>query len=163
LWQALSDADMQPYGLEALEVLRVEKGYLTSAELNGQTTPQDLGMGRMVGQDNPCIGRALLDRPGLHSPQRPCLVGLRASQPGQEFLSGAQITTTTEPNRSCGHVTSANFSPALGEWVALALVARQHSEEGTSLLARDPLRGGDTPVRTVSPVHFDPLGERMKS
>ncbi len=163
LWQTLSDADMLPYGLEALEVLRVEKGYLTSAELNGQTTPQDLGMGRMVGQGNPCIGHALLDRPGLHSPQRPCLVGLRASQPGKEFLTGAQITTTTEPNRSCGHVTSATFSPALGEWVALALVAREHSEEGTSLLARDPLRGGDTAVRTVSPVHFDPLGERMKS
>ncbi|MCP4045833.1 MAG: FAD-dependent oxidoreductase [Gammaproteobacteria bacterium] len=163
LWQALSDADMLPYGLEALEVLRVEKGYLTSAELNGQTTPQDLGMGRMVGQGNPCVGRALLDRPGLHSPQHPCLVGLRASQPGQEFLTGAQVTTTTEPNISCGHVTSATFSPALGEWIALALVARQHSEEGTPLLARDPLRGGDTAVKTVSPVHFDPLGERMKA
>jgi glycine cleavage system aminomethyltransferase T/NADPH-dependent 2,4-dienoyl-CoA reductase/sulfur reductase-like enzyme len=163
LWQVLSDANMQPYGLEALEVLRLEKGYLTSAELNGQTTPHDLGMEPMVRQGNPCIGRALLDRPGLHSLQRPCLVGLRANDPGQAFLTGAQITTTTEPNRTCGHVTSATFSPALGEWVALALVARERSKEGTSLLARDPLRGGDTLVRTVAPVHFDQQGARMKS
>jgi glycine cleavage system aminomethyltransferase T/NADPH-dependent 2,4-dienoyl-CoA reductase/sulfur reductase-like enzyme len=163
LWQALSDAGMPPYGLEALEVLRIEKGYLTAAELNGQTTPQDLGMERMVGQGNPCIGHALLDRPGLHNSRRPRLVGLRASQPGQAFLIGAQVTTTAEPNHSCGHITSATFSPALDEWVGLALVARQHSEEGTELLARDPLRNGDTLVRTVSPVHFDPRGARMKS
>jgi sarcosine oxidase subunit alpha len=88
---------------------------------------------------------------------------LRASEQGQEFLTGAQIATTTEPNRSCGHITSASFSPALGEWVGLALVAREHNEECTSLLARDPLRVGDTPVRIVSPVHFDPQGTRMKS
>jgi glycine cleavage system aminomethyltransferase T len=163
LWQALSNAGMPPYGLEALEVLRIEKGYLTAAELNGQTTPQDLGMERMVGQGSPCIGHALLDRPGLHSLRRPRLVGLRASQPGQAFLIGAQVTTTAEPNHSSGHITSATFSPALGEWVGLALVARQHSEEGTELLARDPLRNGDTLVRTVSPVHFDPRGARMKS
>jgi len=163
LWQALSDAGMLPYGLEALEVLRIEKGYLTAAEINGQTTPQDLGMERMAELGNPCIGHALLDRPGLHDPQRPRLVGLRASQPGQTFLIGAQVTKTTEANLSCGHVTSATFSPTLGEWVGLALVARQHSEEGTALLARDPLREGDTPVRVVSPVHFDPAGTRMKS
>jgi len=163
LWQALVDADMLPYGVEALDILRVEKGYLTSAELNGQTTPGDLGMESMVKLGNPCIGRALLDRPGLSRPQRPCLVGLRASKPGQEFLAGAQITTIAERNRSCGHVTSSAFSPALGEWVGLALVARNQCEQGTVLLARDPLRGRETSVRTVSAVHLDPDGLRMKS
>jgi sarcosine oxidase subunit alpha len=163
LWQALVDADMLPYGVETLDVLRVEKGYLTGAELNGQTSPQDLGMESMVNLGNPCIGRALLDRPGLHRPQRPRLVGLCANGPDQLFSAGALITTTTERNRSCGHVTSATFSPALGEWVGLALVARQHCQEGTSLLARDPVRGRETTVRTVPPVHFDPSGKRMKS
>ena len=163
LWQKLVDADMLPYGLEALEVLRIEKGYLTSAELNGQTTPQDLGMESMVRLGNPCIGRTLLDRPGLHRPQRPRLAGLRANGPNQSFSAGAHITTTTERNQSCGHVTSAAFSPALGEWVGLALVARHQCQEGTTLLARDPVRGREATVRTVPPVHFDPLGKRMKS
>ena len=35
---------LPPYGLEALDILRVEKGYLVSSEINGQTTPLDLGM-----------------------------------------------------------------------------------------------------------------------
>src|SRR5208337_3135381 len=42
LWTRLGEAGLAPFGLEALDVLRVEKGYLTSAELNGQTTPQDV-------------------------------------------------------------------------------------------------------------------------
>ena len=37
-----------PYGLEALNVLRIEKGLLTHAELHGRTTLDDLGLGRMV-------------------------------------------------------------------------------------------------------------------
>lgn len=163
LCQALVNADMLPYGVEALDVLRIEKGYLTSVELNGQTTPEDLGMESMVNLGNPCIGRALLDRPGLHRPQRPRLVGLRSNGPDQSFSAGALITTTAEQNQSCGHVTSATFSPALGEWVGLALVARRHCQEGTTLLARDPVRGRETIVRTVPPVHFDPSGKRMKS
>jgi len=163
LWQALVAAGMLPYGVEALDILRVEKGYLTSAELNGQTTPGDLGMQSMLRLGNPCIGRALLDRPGLSRPQRPCLVGLRASKPGEEFLAGAQITTIAERNRSCGHITSSTFSPALGEWVGLALVARDQCIQDTVLLARDPLRGRETSVRTVSAVHLDPAGVRMKS
>ena len=163
LFQALVNEDMLPYGTEALDVLRIEKGYLTSSELNGQTTPEDLGMESMVNLGNPCIGRALLDRPGLHRPQRPRLVGLRANGPGQSFAAGALITTTAEQNLSCGHVTSATFSPALGEWVGLALVARRHCHESTTLLARDPVRGRETTVRTVPPVHFDPSGKRMKS
>jgi len=62
-----------------------------------------------------------------------------------------------------GHVTSSVFSPALGQWLGLALVARAQASAGAELTARDPLRGGDVPVRIVSPVHFDPAGERMRS
>ena len=163
LWQALVDAGMSPYGLEALDILRVEKGYLTGAEFNGQTTPEDLGMDKLVSLGNACVGRALLDRPGLQTTNRPRLVGLRGAQRGTKFLPGAQITTLDAPTRGCGHITSSAYSPALGEWIALALVARDVSDEGTELLARDPLRGGDACVRVVSGVHFDPDGARMKS
>ncbi len=65
--------------------------------------------------------------------------------------------------RPCGYVTSAAYSPALEQWIALALVARGHSSDGMLLCARDPLRDGDSAVRVCSPVHFDPAGGRMKS
>ena len=36
------------YGLEALNVLRIEKGLLTHAEITGRVTASDLGLGKMV-------------------------------------------------------------------------------------------------------------------
>jgi sarcosine oxidase subunit alpha len=163
LWQALADAGLSPYGLEALDILRVEKGYLTSSELTGQTTPLDLGMEGLVKLGNPCVGRAPLERPAFHEPSRPRLVGLRAADGKTAIHGGAQITVANVPSRSLGYITASVYSPTLGEWIALALVARSFAAQGTLLLARDPLRGRDTPVRVTAPVHFDPNGDRMKS
>ena len=163
LWEALIGAGLAPYGLEALDILRVEKGYLVSAELNGQTTPLDLGMEGLVKRGNRCLGRELLDRPAFHETSRPRLVGLRAIDGRAQFLAGAQLTTEAAPTRPCGYITSSVFSPALGEWLGLALLARDRATVGALLTARDPLRGCDTSVRVVSPVHFDPSSDRMKA
>src|SRR5690606_35184500 len=35
---------LEPYGTEAMTVLRVEKGFPATGELNGQTTARDLGL-----------------------------------------------------------------------------------------------------------------------
>ena len=163
LWQGLVDSGLLPYGIEALDILRIEKGYLIGAELNGQTTPLDLGMDAFVKAGNPCIGRELLDRAGLQRPDRPKLVGIRAVDGRSKFLAGAQLTTPEERVRSSGYITSSTHSPACGEWIGLALLSRQLAQEGNVLLARDPLRGAETLVRVTSPVHYDPTGERMKS
>ena len=37
-----------PYGMEALNVLRIEKGFLTHAEMEGRKTAFDLGLDRMI-------------------------------------------------------------------------------------------------------------------
>jgi sarcosine oxidase subunit alpha len=168
LWQALGAAGLEPFGLEALDILRVEKGYLTGSELNGQTSPMDVLMGAMLragsdGVQRNSVGRALLEREGLKSADRPILVGLRAADGKSKFLGGAQITAAPSDRMSLGYVTSAVFSPALQEWIGLALVARHSSAPGTELLARDPLRGGDTRVRIVPPAHFDSGSQRIRA
>ena len=163
LWQALADSGLLPYGIEALDILRLEKGYLIGAELNGQTTPLDLGMDALVKAGNPCIGRELMDRVGLNRPDRPKLVGVRAVDGRSKFLAGAQLTTPEEHVRSSGYITSSASSPSCGEWIGLALLSRQQAQEGNVLLARDPIRNAETRVRVTSPVHYDPSGERMKS
>ena len=163
LWQALVAADLKPYGMEALDILRIEKGYLTSAEINGQTTPADLGLGRMLGAGNACVGRNLLDRPALDADDRQVLVGIHAAEPAAELAGGAQITTLAEAGTACGYITSAAFSPSLDRWVALALVERRHAETGNHLMMRHPLGRKEARVEVVSPVHVDPQGTRMKS
>jgi len=161
LWQALVDGGLAPYGLDAVDILRVEKGYLVTSEINGETTPFDLGLEPLVRIGNRCLGRELLDRPAFHEPTRPRLVGLRAADGHAQFLAGAQLLASGESTRPCGHVTSSVYSPTLGEWLGLALVARS-LPEGTVLEARDPLRDRTTAVRIVAPVHYDPAGARMK-
>jgi sarcosine oxidase subunit alpha len=162
LWEALVQQGLAPYGIDALDILRLEKGYLGGGEINGQTTPQDLGMERLLALGNDCLGRELLDRPAFSEASRPKLVGLQAADAAAALRAGAQLTTTRDGTRPCGYLTSAAFSPALGRWVALALLAREHAALGATLWARDPLRGADTNVRVVPPVHFDPQGERSK-
>lgn len=162
LWQSLVEAGLAPYGLDALDILRVEKGYLTTSEINGETTPHDLGMEALLRAGQPCVGRDLLDLPGLHESTRPRLVGLRAVDGRSEFLAGAQLTVGPTDAKPCGYVTSACYSVALEQTVGLALVARA-VPDGAEVHARDPLRGRDTRVRVCSPVHFDPEGTRMKA
>ena len=163
LWEALAHGAFNPYGLEALDILRVEKGYLTGAELNGQTAPADLGFERLLKADNPCVGRGLLRRPAFSERDRPILVGLRAADGHAKFLGGAQLTTVSDQRCGRGHVTSSVYSPALKEWIGLALLARDLAREGEMVMARDPLHGLETRVRVTATVHFDPSGERMKA
>jgi methylglutamate dehydrogenase subunit C len=163
LWEALAHGGLNPYGLEALDILRVEKGYLTGAELNGQTAPADLGFERWLEADNPCVGRDLLVRPAFAQTDRPMLVGLKAADGSARFLGGAQLTATDDKRCARGHVTSSVYSPALKQWIGLALLARDLAHEGAILLARDPLHDLETSVRVTASVHFDPAGERLKS
>ena len=64
LMQAGAEFDITPYGTEALNVLRIEKGHVGGAEINGQTTARDLGLGGMVTADKDCIGKVLARAPG---------------------------------------------------------------------------------------------------
>ena len=163
LWTRLSAGGLAPFGLEALDVLRVEKGYLTTSELNGQTSPQDVLMDRMLKAPTQPVGKALLARQAFTAADRPILVGVRAADGRAKLLGGTQITAPATPAVSLGYITSAVFSPQLNEWIGLALVSRRFCAPGTELLARDPLRHGDCKVRVTSPVHFDPDGERLRA
>jgi sarcosine oxidase subunit alpha len=162
LWEALRATRLPPYGIEALDILRVEKGYLTGAEMSGQTTPMDLGLGALVAKNPGCIGADLLDRPAFHERRRPRLVGVQAVEPQSRFLAGAQLTIDARATHACGYVTSSCHSPALQRHVGLALVSRELAE-GTEIVARDPLRNLETRVRITPPVHYDPNGARIKS
>ncbi|MEL6747172.1 MAG: glycine cleavage T C-terminal barrel domain-containing protein, partial [Pseudomonadota bacterium] len=91
VWEAVMaagrDYAIAPYGLEALNILRVEKGHATGAELDGRTTAADIGLAAMLNLKKDCIGGSLSQRPALTDPQRPRLVGVRCAQRPWERVS----------------------------------------------------------------------------
>ena len=147
------------YGMEALNVLRIEKGFITHAEIDGRVTAGDLGMGRMLSPKKAdFIGRAAAQRPGLLDPERPRLVGLRAEELP---LAGAHLYApgaTPIRENSLGHVSSSCHSPTLGTCLALGLLRPGHDR----IRAVDHLRGSDVTCAVVNPVFFDPDGGRMR-
>jgi sarcosine oxidase subunit alpha len=59
-------------------------------------------------------------------------------------------------------MTSAAFSPTLGHWIGLGLLARGPERIGERVLAVDLLRGRSTLVEVRDPVFVDPAGERLR-
>ncbi|TGT03634.1 sarcosine oxidase subunit alpha, partial [Mesorhizobium sp. M2D.F.Ca.ET.171.01.1.1] len=59
-----------PYGTEALGVMRIEKGHVAGPELNGTTTADDLGLGKMMSKKKDFIGRVMAGREALIAPHR---------------------------------------------------------------------------------------------
>ena len=70
-----------PYGTEAMGILRIEKGHVAGPEIDGRTTPIDLGFERMLRPDGGYIGHWGLSRPVFGAPGRKQFVGLRGEAP----------------------------------------------------------------------------------
>jgi sarcosine oxidase subunit alpha len=153
------------YGMEALNVLRIEKGLLTHAELHGRTTAYDLGLGRMVSAKKDCIGKALSQRPGLLNPARERLIGLRPVGAAKQLLAGAHLFEQgAEAVRvnSQGYITSACFSPTLGHPIALGFLKHGPDRIGEVIRMVDHLRQVETLCEVVLPVFVDPEGGRTR-
>jgi sarcosine oxidase subunit alpha len=154
-----------PYGTEAMNTLRVEKGHVViGAEIDGRTTAADLGMAKLVNANKWCIGKPLLARPALNADDRWQLVGLTA-QRGEQIPRGAKLVADPHkapPNPMLGHVTSWCYSPHADGWIALALVSAGRSRHGQTLWATSPLAGASVAVTVGPPVFVDPAGERLR-
>jgi sarcosine oxidase subunit alpha len=167
VWEALIEAakpfGMVPYGLEALGTMRIEKGHVTGAEIDGRTTARDLHLDWMLSKKKPFIGSAMMDREGLISSDRIQLVGI-VSLDNRPLDGGAHIVEELDeenPHGSIGHVTACCYSPALGKYIALALVKGGKARHGTRAFVSDPLRDRFGPVEIVSHHFYDPEGSRM--
>ena len=166
MWDALMSAGKRfkitPYGLEALTTLRIEKGHVAGQELDGRTTPQDLGLGGMVSSKKNFIGSTLNMREALQEEGRLQLVAVR-SLDGQKVTGGSHLVAGSKerPGSSMGHTTAACFSPELQCYVALALLKDGRQRHGEKLFAASPVRNLHVAVEVISPHMVDVEGERM--
>ena len=167
VWRALLDAGepfgIVTYGLDALNTLRIEKGHITGAELNGNTNAHDLGMQRMLKKSTDFIGRTLSQRGGMAAPERLQLVGVRPLDAARRLRNGSQLVASDAAAVSLGFVTSSTPSVEHNGWVGLALLADGHRLLGRRLIARSPIHNEQTDIEIVSPHHLDPGNLRVRA
>jgi sarcosine oxidase subunit alpha len=169
LWEALLEAGrpegLAPYGIEALHVLRAEKGFIAIGdETDGTVIPQDLGLAWAVSSKKAdFVGKRGMARAHMIRPDRPQLVGVLTEDPSIVLPDGAPAVERLAdrgPTHALGHVTSTYRSPTLKRSIALALIEGGRGRIGQTLGFST---GGKALVRArlVEPAFYDPAGERM--
>lgn len=154
-----------PYGMEALNVLRIEKGFITHAEIHGRVTAFDIGMQGMISPAKDCIGKVMAARPGLLGEGREQLVGLRPTGAVKQLTAGAHIF---EPEAEAirangqGYTTSVGFSPTFQSFLALGFLRNGRARHGQTVRIVDHLRQVETLAEVCDPVFLDPKGERVR-
>ena len=166
LWDVISKAGkkfgIQNFGLEAQNVLRMEKAHLIiGSESEQRTTLHDVGLGFLWDRNKSeakTVGAVAL-RQTENQEGRFKLVGFKMEDPSRPPKDGSIIVD----NRIRGYVCIARHSFTLKEPVGLALVEAQLAEEGTRLQIYEDECKGEHIYATVVPTPFyDPEGKRLK-
>jgi len=165
LWEELMrqghGLDVAPIGVDALQELRTEKGFLhVGTDTDGCTLPADIGMGAVLSRKtDDFVGRRSLERTDAQRTDRLHFVGLASEDPRLVLPIGAHVlANASSPTESHGYVTSSCYSEALGRSVALGLVSGGRSRLGQSVVIFS--QGEIYPARIVAPAAYDPEGAR---
>jgi len=136
LWGALMKSAIErnggPLGLEAMSILRAEKGYIIiGKDTDGETMPHDLGFSAPRAKKSAAyIGDRSLQSAKANDTNRKMLVGIKIAEGAPTLPTGAHIVAIGA-DTSQGYVTSSYDSPTLGHGIALAIVnngANRHGE-----------------------------------
>jgi aminomethyltransferase len=180
VWDALMSAgrafDLQPAGMLALDVARVEAGLLLiDVDFNSSKkaliaphrySPYEMGLGRLVTLDKaPFVGRAALAAEARRGPSR-MIVGLEVDWSEVEAIYDDLGLAPVAPSaasrvqvpvravgRQVGRATTTTWSPTLKRLVALATVDAPYYAEGNRLEIEMTVEGvrhfvGATVVKT---------------
>ena len=165
VWDTLRQCGVTPYGTDAMQMLRAEKGYIiVGQETDGTVTPDDVGLGWTIGGSDFVGKRSLLSLPDLAKSDRKQLVALVPTDTALVLEDGAQVIASGQypPDISAiGHVTSSYAGAALGRPFALALIADGRSLIGSTLNVVTPERSIE--VAVTDAVLYDRTGERLHS
>ncbi|NGN40405.1 FAD-dependent oxidoreductase [Mesorhizobium sp. CGMCC 1.15528] len=149
-------------GLEALMVLRAEKGFIViGKDSDGMTRPMDLGASAPLAKKTAeFIGKRSLFTEEAQRPDRNQLVGLEVVDGTQPFAIGSHgVESTPAGKRSLGYVTSSYFSATLNRPIALGLIERGAARHGEEIDVQH--LGQIRRARLVPPCVFDPSGDRL--
>jgi sarcosine oxidase subunit alpha len=149
-------------GLEALMILRAEKGYIVvGKDTDGMTMPQDLGaVGPRDSRKDEYIGKRSLFLPIAKDKGRKQLVGLSVPAGEAPLPTGAHVVAGAgRARRSQGYVTSSYMSPSLGRPIALGLVEAGLARMGETVTVYH--LGAERRAAIAPAVALDPEGKRL--
>ena len=158
LWAALTGAGAVPYGLAAVETLRIESGliFIGYDYLAHETNPYDMSLDKVIRLDGDDFnGRQALARTAKSPPRR--LVTLAVD--GRDVPEyGAAVTSAGEP---VGTLTSPCESPTLGRVIGLAVLDAGVAVPGTGV---DVALGDGVAAATVETLPiYDPEKRRPRA
>jgi sarcosine oxidase, subunit alpha len=162
VWDALMEVgqpySLVPFGIEALLLMRLEKGFLhIGSETDGTTVPDDVGWGKVAaGKAADFIGKRSLHLPEHVRPDRRILVGLASEE---AMVVGSHVRLPSSSETTDGWITSAGRAVLTGEPIALAMVRGGRGRVGTEVTVHDA--GKMTLAKIVTPPFFDAAGDRM--
>jgi sarcosine oxidase subunit alpha len=166
LWDLLAEAgkefDIRNFGLEAQNVLRMEKCHLIiGSESEQRTTLHDVGLGFLWDRNKPeakTIGAVAL-RQTEKQEGRLKLVGFKMEDPARAPKDGSIIVDSAIR----GYVCIARRSFSLQASVGLALVDAPLAKEGTRLqIYEDECKGQHLHAKVAPTPFYDPEGYRLR-
>lgn len=166
VWQELLQAgerfDVTPLGMEALDILRIEKGYSeVGVDTDSSTSPLDIGWGRAIANKAvDFVGKRSLQLPHFTRRDRMQLVGLKPDDARMAAPVGSHLL---EPGAGdpVGFVTSSCLSPTLNESIAMAMLRSGHARLGDKVVIDVDAKHFDAKVVPLG--FYDPGGERLSS
>jgi sarcosine oxidase subunit alpha len=170
LWETLlavgDSHGLQAFGLDALEIMRLEKGFLhVGTDTDGTTVPDDVGWGKVAGnKTGDYIGKRSLKLPEHAKSGRLQLVGLKAKAAAarRPFIIGSHLRLPGSTQVTDGWITSAGLATSTGEPIALAMLRSGRQHLGSDVTVFDAGAAVDR-AQVVSPPFYDPSGERMNA
>lgn len=163
VWNALMDAgrahNLQPFGVEAQRLLRLEKGHIiVGQDTDGLTTPYDIGASWAVKMDKPYfVGQRSLQALS-RLPARRRLVGFQLAP--TEASRPKECHLVIDAGNIAGRITSVSYSPTLGRVIGLAMIEPALAGAGSITLRIDGAR--ELQAEVVPPPFYDATGLRQK-
>jgi sarcosine oxidase subunit alpha len=166
VWDLLLEAGeefgIRNFGIEAQNVLRMEKGHIIiGSESEQRTSLHDVDLGFLWFRHKPeakTIGAVAL-RQTENQKNRLKLVGFKMEKSGQTPRDGSLIVDKTIR----GYVCTSRYSFSLKESVGLALVEEGLSKVGNRLAVFEDGAGDERLYAKVVPrLFYDPKGERLR-
>jgi sarcosine oxidase, subunit alpha len=167
LWASLQEEGdslaIEPYGVDALLHLRMEKGFLhVGADTDGTTVPDDVGWGKAASTKlRHYVGKRSLTLPENMRPDRLQLVGLMGDGPAA-LPVGAHLRLPDSQEVTDGWITSAGRSSTDGKSVAMAMLRAGRRQMDQVATVHDDGRIVAT-ATVVKPMFYDPTGARMNA